>query len=245
MAAVTDADTGEGRLGDRSRPDRGEKVNVSVNKLRVVLRDDHPTGLEIKQAAIAQGVEIKLDFVLKQERKHDEPKVIDDDERVKVDDGDDFIAISQEKKIKVEVNDDRVVLKGKRQTGLSIKEASIAQGIDIDLDFILKLERKHGDPKVIDDDENITVEDGDRFTATPRVVKINITVNTDPVVLDNKRQTGMSIKQAAIAQGVDIKTDFVLSIERRPGRTELIGDNQPIKVKDGDDFLAVPNDDNS
>src|SRR5258708_39590243 len=58
--------------------------------------------------------------------------------------------------------------------------------------------------------------------------KITIFVNEKPVTLDDAEQSGMSIKQAAIAQGVQIQPDFVLSIERGGGKTELIGDDQPV-----------------
>lgn len=74
---------------------------------------------------------------------------------------------------------------------------------------------------------------------------IVVFVNEKPVKLEKERQTGLSIKQSAIAQGVQIQLDFVLSIERGGGRTELIGDGDPVKVKKGDRFLAIPNDDNS
>lgn len=75
--------------------------------------------------------------------------------------------------------------------------------------------------------------------------KIEVLVNEKPVLLDNKEQTGLSIKQDAIAQGVEIQTDFVLSIERGGGKTELIGDNERIKVHPHERFIAIPNDDNS
>jgi hypothetical protein len=74
---------------------------------------------------------------------------------------------------------------------------------------------------------------------------VSIFVNEKPVALEDKRQTGLSIKQAAIAQKVPIELDFVLSIERGGGKTELIGDDQKITVHEGDRFLAIPNDDNS
>lgn len=74
---------------------------------------------------------------------------------------------------------------------------------------------------------------------------IVIFVNEKPVTVEKERMTGLAIKQAAIAQGVQIQTDFVLSIERGGGRTELIGDSDTVKVKKGDRFLAIPNDDNS
>ncbi|HLK83738.1 MAG TPA: multiubiquitin domain-containing protein [Xanthobacteraceae bacterium] len=75
--------------------------------------------------------------------------------------------------------------------------------------------------------------------------KTTIFVNEKPVTLDDPNQTGMSIKLAAIAQGVQIQSDFVLSIERGGGKTELIGDDQPVQVHKGERFLAIPNDDNS
>jgi hypothetical protein len=75
--------------------------------------------------------------------------------------------------------------------------------------------------------------------------KITIFVNEKPVKLDNEKQTGMSIKQAAIAQGVQIQPDFILSIEHGGGKTELIGDDQPVRIHEGERFLAIPNDDNS
>lgn len=74
---------------------------------------------------------------------------------------------------------------------------------------------------------------------------ITILVNEKPVTIDDRSQTGTTIKQAAIAQGVQIQPDFVLSIERGGGKTELIGDDQPVRVHKGERFLAVPNDDNS
>ena len=74
---------------------------------------------------------------------------------------------------------------------------------------------------------------------------IEILVNEKSVILERKEQTGLSIKQAAIAQGVGIQLDFVLSLERGGGRTQLIGDDDHIKVHPHSRFLAIPNDDNS
>ena len=75
--------------------------------------------------------------------------------------------------------------------------------------------------------------------------KIDITVNDKPVVLEGTKQTGASVKKAAIEQDVNIKADFVLSVELGGGKTELIGDDQEIEVRDGERFLAIENDDNS
>jgi len=75
--------------------------------------------------------------------------------------------------------------------------------------------------------------------------KIEILVNDRPVVLDGAKQTGASIKHAAIDQGVNIKADFVLSIELGSGKTKLVGDDQKIDSHADERFLAIENDDNS
>ena len=75
--------------------------------------------------------------------------------------------------------------------------------------------------------------------------KFDVTVNDKPVVLVGDKQTGASIKKAAIDQGANIKEDFVLSIELGGGKTNLVGDDEYIEVHDGQRFLAIENDDNS
>jgi hypothetical protein len=57
--------------------------------------------------------------------------------------------------------------------------------------------------------------------------------------------TGMEIKQAAIAQGVPIQPDFVLTLERADGREKQIGDDERIVTLDGMRFTAIGGDDNS
>ena len=75
--------------------------------------------------------------------------------------------------------------------------------------------------------------------------KVEVTLNDKPVVFDGSKQTGESIKKAAIEQGVNIEQDFVLSIELGGGKTDLVGDDQFIEVHPNDRFLAIENDDNS
>ena len=75
--------------------------------------------------------------------------------------------------------------------------------------------------------------------------KVDVTVNDKPVVLEGVKQTGADVKKAAIEQDVNIKADFVLSIELGGGKTKLVGDNAEIEVHDGERFLAIENDDNS
>jgi len=75
--------------------------------------------------------------------------------------------------------------------------------------------------------------------------EIEIKVNNQPVVVIGNRHTGLSIKEAAIAQGTGIEPDFVLSIERGNGQTKIVGDDDPVTVNKNSCFLAIPDDDNS
>jgi hypothetical protein len=75
----------------------------------------------------------------------------------------------------------------------------------------------------------------------------NVTVhlNEQPVKLVGHVQTGLQIKEAAIAQGVKIELDFVLSEELSHDRTRIVADDQKVSVTDKSRFDAIPNDDQS
>ena len=68
-------------------------VHVKVNHDPVVLHEKLPTGSEIKSEAIQQGVDIKPTFQLILRRPGHAAKVIGENERVAVHDGDHFRAI--------------------------------------------------------------------------------------------------------------------------------------------------------
>ena len=73
----------------------------------------------------------------------------------------------------------------------------------------------------------------------------HITVNDQAVVLPRGKESGLQIKQAAINAGVPIQIDFVLSEVRPNGEQKVIPDDREVEVKDGDEFWAIPGDDNS
>lgn len=75
--------------------------------------------------------------------------------------------------------------------------------------------------------------------------QVTVEVNGNPVVLDEKVMTGLEIKQAAIAQQVQIQADFVLQLERPNGEYDTIGDNDEVRVHKGMSFNAIAPDDNS
>lgn len=74
---------------------------------------------------------------------------------------------------------------------------------------------------------------------------IIVSVNTTPVVFEEHRATGASIKAAAIIQGVAIQQDFVLFEVKGAGHLKPVGDADEITLHNGQDFRAVAPDDNS
>jgi hypothetical protein len=154
------------------------------------------------------------------------------------------VAEGHEHRIEILVNDGPVTVKGREQTGLRIKEAAIHQNVPIKRDFALSVERG-GKLEHVGDDERIRVHSHEKFVAAAREHRIELFVNDKPVIVEGHKQTGLSVKEAAIAQKVQIQLDFILSIERGGGKTELVGDDQTIDVHKHERFLAIPHDDNS
>jgi hypothetical protein len=77
---------------------------------------------------------------------------------------------------------------------------------------------------------------------------VEISVNKKPVRIAKGDHTGLEIKDAAIEQGVEIKRDFILSLEKGEGKDDkarVIGDDEVIKVHEHMRFRAVDDDDNS
>jgi len=74
---------------------------------------------------------------------------------------------------------------------------------------------------------------------------ITIAVNNKPVVMETKVATGLQIKDAAIAQGVKIQRNFILTEELPGDKSEVILDDQEVKLQKRSEFTAVTPDDNS
>jgi hypothetical protein len=73
---------------------------------------------------------------------------------------------------------------------------------------------------------------------------IRVTVNNLPVGLPDREVTGLEIKRDAIGQGVEIQLDFPLSA-KRGDRYVPVDDNELVRVREGEKFMAVAPDDNS
>jgi hypothetical protein len=69
-------------------------VTVKVNRHAVTFTERHVTGAEIKATAIAQGVPIQQEFALFEVKGQAPLKPVGDDERVNLNDKDEFRAIA-------------------------------------------------------------------------------------------------------------------------------------------------------
>ena len=90
-----------------------------------------------------------------------------------------------------------------------------------------------------------TGSDATRVVDETDAHEARVTVNGQFVMLASRKVTGLQIKDAAIAAGVPIQLDFVLSEVRPSGEQKIIPDDREITVKTGDEFWAIPGDDNS
>ena len=71
-------------------------IEILVNGKPVVVHEKELTGLQIKQAAITQGVKIQLDFVLFEDLSNGKQVVVKDDQIVKLHEHQRFEAITND-----------------------------------------------------------------------------------------------------------------------------------------------------
>ena len=69
-------------------------VEILVNERKVRLPGPRATGLQIKQAAVSQGVPIQIDFVLSEEIGDRKSRVIGDNDEIAISDRSRFIAVA-------------------------------------------------------------------------------------------------------------------------------------------------------
>lgn len=67
--------------------------------------------------------------------------------------------------VEIQVNGSAVSIEGPRVTGLQIKEAAIAQGVAIQLTFVLSEELQNGRLKIVGDADVVTVTPQSKFVA--------------------------------------------------------------------------------
>ena len=77
-----------------SPPNENHEVEISVNGRTVRITGPRTTGRAIKQSAIDQGANIRIDFVLSEEIGERKTKVVGDADEVTVHPGSRFIAVA-------------------------------------------------------------------------------------------------------------------------------------------------------
>ncbi len=154
-----------------------------------------------------------------------------------------FIVVESDRSFRLEVEGLRLEWPCAPISGATVK--ALAGRSDDAL--VVVLERENAPDREIDDDEivDLSAIGVENFKLRPRPLQIEISVNEKPVTIRRGVRTGLQIKQAAIDDGVAIQLDFILSLETGPGQTRIIGDNDRIRVKPGQRFLAIADDDNS
>src|SRR5690349_18286223 len=87
--------------------------------------------------------------------------------------------------------------------------------------------KKNDELQVFQDGKVIDLKDGDKFVS----VIFGVKVNGQFVAVDKRKQTGTSLKAAAVAAGVPIQADFVLSKVLDGGEQPVVADDAEITVK--------------
>ena len=90
-----------------------------------------------------------------------------------------------------------------------------------------------------------TMPDGPQGQAGSKSKTIEIEVNGNDVEMEKEKVTGLGIKEAAIAQGVNIQLGFVLQQELPNGSSKIIGDSDQVQLRKHLRFTAIAPDDNS
>jgi hypothetical protein len=228
-----------------ARQDQNHLIQIAgpdLNYRPQTIEDGAPTGAQIIRTAGYQPVE---DYgVLQWLRSGDlEPLRLNETVDLRGDGAERFIIAQTDRAFFFE-------LEGERQewliafiNGVTLKKLA-GKGSD---EFIVVREREDEPDEEIEDDQMVDLSGTglEKFRIRHVEKLVEIFVNDKPVKITRGEHTGLEIKQAAIAQGVNIQLDFILNLEKRKGETQVIGDTDPVKVKKGQHYVAIADDDNS
>ena len=78
-----------------------------------------------------------------------------------------------------------------------------------------------------------------------RLKTVTIEVNDHKVEMPAGPATGLEIKNAAIKEGVNIQSNFVLQVQLPNGSSKVIGNDDKVLLTDHLAFTAIAADDNS
>lgn len=96
MTSIDTSDQDPAASGGRAPAAAARTVSITVNNRPVTVTGPRVTGLEIKQAAIDQGVPIGLDFVLSELRPNGRPQIVGNEDPVTVNKNSKFTAVADD-----------------------------------------------------------------------------------------------------------------------------------------------------
>lgn len=88
----------------------------------------------------------------------------------------------------------------------------------------------------------VTIDD---TTKKPAPKSVQVIFNKTTIELPEGKLTGLEIKQHAINLGVRIQLNYVLFLLKNKNHRQVIGDTDPVTIREGREFAAVTDDDNS
>jgi hypothetical protein len=154
------------KVGNETHEHKNHLVTVFVNEQPVKLLGHTATGGGIKTAAIEQGVDIQLNFVLEEDLPDGARRLVHEHEHIQLHEGLRFTAHEDENHtVVISVNEQPVKLRGHSATGAEIKAAAIAQGVLIQPNFVLQEELPNGTSKIVGDGDKVHLHEHLRFTA--------------------------------------------------------------------------------
>jgi len=229
--------------GHRPQPKQG----VVVNDALYPMPDPRLTAGDIlHQIGAPPGQSLKRDY----QSSHDH--VFADDETVDLREGNVFVLVpkcaprtcadaSAKPKLAFILNIEDLfeITINPNQTGKTLKRL-----LGLNESSVLYRDMESPDDQPIADDQEVKFSEGPVFIA--KALFLTIKVNDNPVKMGKPKATVLEIKQAAIAQGVNIQLDFVLfKMDSEGNNGPALADDKVLKLSDCDEFRCVSQDDNS
>jgi uncharacterized protein YlzI (FlbEa/FlbD family) len=203
-------------------------VEVTKNDHRELdLHQDRITAAKVKEAA---GLPLDTELAV---RREGELEHIDNQETIDIKNGERFVVIHKEPNVHIvveitETDHRKVDFHEHRVTGRQIKEAA---GVPLDDD----LETKE-DKKQVNNDETITITDGEHFVVSPHVRTIHYTVNDEPQTTTEKELTPVQIMQNA---GIDPAQNYLVEIIDHKKEPFKDNPNISIHMHNGMKFITI------
>lgn len=229
---------------DAETEDHFETAYAGVDlQFRPLLLDDpKPTG---RQVILAAGLKPADEYIVLQWLKDGDLEELRLDEETDLRERgvERFIIVESDRSYRLELDGERQEWPARFINGLTLKRLAGKDPASV----MVFLDRQDTPDREVDDDEVVDLaEDGvEKFRFPAAQKEVEIFVNKKRVKITRGKHTGYEIKEAAIQQGINIKIDFILSLEDRPNHTRIIDDAEKVTVKAGQKYSAVADDDKS